>query len=304
MRLNLGVHVSIQGGIHLAPLRAHQLGCESIQIFTKSNLQWRAVPLRAAEVTAFRARCRAWHLYPRVGHTSYLLNLASPDDLLWRRSVDSFVTEVTRAEHLGLDALVTHPGAHLGAGETEGLHRVRAGLREVLERSTDSHIVLCLEITAGAGTTLGGRFEHLSAILQGLEPATRLGVCLDTAHLHAAGYDLRTKSAYRQTLAEFDRVIGLNRLRVLHLNDSQAVLGSHLDRHEHIGHGTLGLQPFKRLLREEHFRTLPKILETPKGRKGRIDWDFINLRLLRQLAGEVKRASTEDQVRNGSTVFF
>jgi deoxyribonuclease-4 len=220
-----------------------------------------------------------------MAHDSYLINLASPEPGLYRRSVEAFVDEMIRAEQLGLAYLVTHPGAHLGDGEPAGLARVAAALDEVHGRCPNCRVKVLLETTAGQGTTLGHRFEHLAAILGQLAEPGRVGVCLDTCHVFAAGYALAPEREYRATLREFDRVIGLKRLRAFHVNDSLKPLGSRVDRHAHIGHGQLGLEPFRLLVNDPRFRNRPMVLETPKESPACDDMDTVNLTVLRGLVG-------------------
>lgn len=261
----IGAHMSIAGGLIRAVERAEISGCETFQIFTKSSNQWRARPLAAVEVDAFRTRLDASGLSPVVAHASYLINVASPDASLRRRSVTALEEELARVETLGLDGLVLHPGAHTTSTEADGLARIAEAVGRALERAS-GRTRLLLEHTAGQGTVLGHRFEHLRRIIDGAGGPPRLGICLDTCHLVAAGYDIISDAGYEQVFNELDAVIGLDRLAVFHLNDSKAPLGSRVDRHEHIGHGRIGREPFGRLLRDDRFRTLPMILETAKCR--------------------------------------
>jgi deoxyribonuclease IV len=279
----LGAHLSIAGGVHKAVLAAEALGADALQVFTKSPNQWNGPPLDPADVAAFRdalARSRVRH---PTAHDSYLINLASPDDGLWRRSIAAFLDEIDRCEQLGLDYLVAHPGAHLGSGEEPGLRRVAAALDEVHTRRPQARVRVLLETTAGQGSTLGHRFEHLAQILERVKAPERLGVCLDTCHVEAAGYALFPESAYRATLEEFDRLIGLDRLRVFHVNDSLKPRGSRVDRHAHIGKGCLGLEPFRLLLNDARFQDRPMILETPKEGADGTEMDPVNLKTLRRL---------------------
>jgi deoxyribonuclease-4 len=254
-----------------------------MQVFTKSNRQWRARDLSDGEVEAFKANLKSTGIGPVVAHDCYLVNLAAPRASLWKKSVSAFREEMDRAERLGIPYLVTHPGSHAGAGEAEGIRRVAEALN-VLHAALPRHggARILLETTAGQGSSLGYRFEQLAAILDQVERADRVGVCLDTCHVFAAGYDIRTTDGYRQTMRELDACLGLHRLQVIHLNDSVQGLGSRVDRHAHIGEGGLGLEPFRRLLNDSVFRGIPMILETPK------DDDFVkadrrNLARLRRL---------------------
>jgi deoxyribonuclease-4 len=250
---------------------------------TKNSNQWNAKDLTDEEVRLFRRTLRQTRLRFPTAHDSYLINLASPDGALYRRSLEAFIVELQRAERLGLRYLVTHPGACLDSGEEAGLARVAGALDEVHRRCPGFRVQVLLETTAGQGTTLGHRFEHLARILHLVEEPDRLGVCLDTCHVFAAGYDLAPEHAYRATLHEFDRLIGLKRLRVFHLNDSLKPHGSRVDRHAHIGRGCLGLEPFRLLVNDRRFRNRPMLLETPKEGPDSEDMDIVNLTTLRSL---------------------
>lgn len=260
----LGAHMSIAGGLPLAIDRAVATGCETIQIFSKSSGQWRARPLSADEVGRFRQRVDDTGIGPNIAHASYLINLASPDPTLWRRSKSALVDELERADALGLSGVVLHPGAYTTSTEAEGLERIAEGIAQVFDEHPPGTALLLLEHTAGQGTVLGHRFEHLRTIIDLLEGSTRLGVCLDTCHLVAAGYDLISDEGYSSVFESFELIVGLDRLRAFHLNDSKHPLGSRRDRHEHIGRGYLGIEPFERLLRDERFADTPMVLETAK----------------------------------------
>ncbi len=280
--VRLGSHMSIAGGLDRAPLRGKQAGCDTIQVFTKSNRQWHAKRLTDREVEAFKANLAATGIGPVVAHDCYLVNLAAPRNAVWQRSVAAFRVELERAERLGIPYLVTHPGSHGGAGEAEGVRRVAEALNVLLAIQPSQRVQILLETTAGQGSSLGYRFEQLAAILAKVERPDRIGICLDTCHVFAAGHDIRSPEGYRRTLEELDACLGLQRLKAVHLNDSKGALGSRLDRHEHIGQGRLGLAPFRRLVNDARLRRVPMILETPK------DGDFItadrrNLARLRRL---------------------
>jgi len=285
MRL-IGAHMSIGGGVHQALLRGKEVGCTTVQIFTKNARSWRAKPLTSKDIEAFQRAQEETGIAPVVAHNTYLINLASPKEDLYSKSIEAMGVELERAEALGLPYLVMHPGAHMGSGEEEGLYRISRAINLLHQRYPDYKVMILLETTAGEQTHLGGRFEHFARIIEMVEEDKRIGVCFDTCHVFAAGYDLASPSGYERTFEEFDRVIGLERLKVIHVNDSKAPLGSHVDRHEHIGKGQLGLEAFGRLLQDERFATLPFILETPKGQtpEGE-DWDLVNIRTLRELAG-------------------
>ena len=278
-----GSHLSIAGGMHNALLEAEKLGFDTVQVFTKNQQQWKCKPLEQAAIDEWSSHCKRLKFKKTVSHDSYLINLASADDALWRKSIDLFIEEVTRCALLGIPYLVTHPGAHLGTGEDAGLMRVAQALDEVHETVGPNHVTTCLEITAGQGSSLGYKLEHLAWIIEHVQQPKRLGVCLDTAHLFAAGYDFRGRK-YTSFRKQVDAIVGLKTVKVLHLNDSKKGLGSRVDRHDHIGKGTIGLDGFRPIVRDEAFADVPKILETPKlkAEDGR-DWDAVNLETLRSL---------------------
>ncbi len=282
----LGAHMSIAGGLDKAIERGESVGSTALQIFTKSANQWRAKPLQDEDIARFKARLAASAIGPDavVVHDSYLINLGTPDDAKWEQSIAAFTEELRRCDLLAIPYLVTHPGAHTGSGEEAGLQRVAAGMVRALD-ATERAMVL-LETTAGQGTYLGGRFEHLAQILE-LTPAryrNRVGICLDTCHVFAAGYDISTPEGYATTFAEFDRLIGRENLKVLHLNDSKKPLGSHADRHEHIGQGCIGETGFRLLMNDPLLQGLPHLLETPKGDD--LAEDRENIAFLRSLVGK------------------
>jgi deoxyribonuclease-4 len=279
--------MSIAGGYYLAVEAAHRIGFDTVQLFTKSNNQWRAKPLTDSDVVAFRQALAETGVRNPVAHNSYLINLASPDDGLWARSIDAMVVELERAESLGIGDVVAHPGAHMGSGESAGLARIAAGIDAVHQRTPGLAARIDLESTAGQGTCLGHRFEHLRAILDRVADPERLGVCLDTCHLFAAGYPMATAEGYDAMIAEIDQNVGLDRVRVWHLNDSLKPCGSRVDRHAGIGRGLMGLDPFRLVLADARFAALPMILETPKGTEGDDDLDALNLRVLKALCAPV-----------------
>jgi deoxyribonuclease IV len=277
-----GAHMSIAGGYHNALLAARDHDCTALQLFTKNANQWAAKPLTGDDVRLFRRTLRQTKVRPTIAHDSYLINLASPKEDLYRKSVEAFVIEMERAEALGLRYLVAHPGSHAGTDEETGLNNIVRALDEVHQRCAGFRVRVLLETTAGQGQSLGHRFEHLARILNAVAEPRRLGVCLDTCHVFAAGYPLAPEADYQETMATFNRVIGLKRLRVFHVNDSKKPLGSRVDRHAHIGRGCLGLEPFRLLVNDPRFRDRPMILETPKEEDGQ-DMDAINLGVLRGL---------------------
>lgn len=283
MSRKFGAHMSIAGGHVKAVDRARMAGCEALQVFTKSNNQWKAKPLADAEIAAFRDALAEAGIADPVAHNSYLINLGSPVDDLWNKSIEAMVVEVERAEALGIVSLVAHPGAHVGSGEEAGLSRIAKGLDEVHRRTQGVAVAIALETTAGQGSCLGHRFDHLGVIFDQVAEPDRLGVCLDTCHLFAAGYSLGTAADYNKMLDDLDRALGIERVRVWHLNDSQKACGSRVDRHAGIGRGRMGLEPFRYVVNDPRFAHVPMILETPKGTEGGEDLDVINLRVLREL---------------------
>lgn len=280
-----GSHLSIAGGMHHAVASAEKLGLDTVQVFTKNQQQWKARPLEDAGVLAWCEACTRVKFKHTVSHDSYLINLASPDPALWRKSIEAFVEEVSRCDALGIPYLVTHPGAHCGSGEDAGLTRVVTAMDEVHARLPTSRTIVCLESTAGQGSTLGHRLEHLAEIRERVREPKRLGVCLDTAHLFAAGYDFRGRK-YAALRKQIERTVGLKTVKVWHLNDSKKDLGSRVDRHEHIGRGTIGIEGFRPIVRDDAWAKTPKILETEKGTSddGR-DWDAVNVEVLKGLMG-------------------
>jgi deoxyribonuclease-4 len=279
--LRLGAHESISGGFCKAFDRAQSVGCDAVQIFVKSNRSWAVRSFSEGEVARFRARAEETGICPVVGHASYLLNLASPDEALWAKSRDMLVVELERCEALGIPYLVLHPGSHVGAGEEVGLARVAQALGEVHAATPGLQTQVLLETTAGQGTSLGARFEQLAWLMEHTPGGQRLGICLDTCHVFAAGYELRTPDGYAATIEALDRTVGLERLAAIHLNDSKGNLGSRRDRHSHIGEGHIGLEGFRRLLNDDRLAGLPGLLETPKGDDLREDRE--NLAVLRSL---------------------
>jgi len=275
----LGAHESVAGGLARAFERARADGCRALQIFTSSSRQWRARALPAPEVAAFRreAGSAGW---PLPAHASYPIKFGAADPALRKRSAQALSAELARAEVLGLDFVVLHPGSHAGATAAEGLARVAAGLSRVLRKSGGARVRLLLELTAGQGSSLGHRFEHLRALCEQTDGGASLGICFDTCHAVAAGYDLAGN--YDGVWREFERVVGLSRLCAFHLNDSKKGLGSRVDRHTHPGAGALGLEVFRRLLRDPRFAKLPAVLETPPLQDGSASYRR-NLERLRAL---------------------
>jgi len=296
----LGAHMSIAGGYYKAVEHAKAAGCDCVQLFTKNNNQWRAKPITDDDVARFRDALKETGVSHPIAHDSYLINLASPDDALWRKSVDAYVDELRRAEQLGLAYVVMHPGAHTTSSEAEGLERVVAAFDEVDLATKGLAVVTLVEITAGQGSSLGWRFEHLAAILGGVRRPERLGVCFDTCHVFAAGYPLSPRRDYLRTMGELDRLVGLERVRAFHLNDSKGKLGCRVDRHQHIGRGQIGLEAFSLLLNDRRFRDRPMYLETNKEQEHGVEMDVVNLATLRGLIQKPARKKSAGGKRPAS----
>jgi deoxyribonuclease-4 len=282
-KILLGAHMSIGGGAHRAIERSCSIDCTAMQIFVKNNMQWFARPLDRAEIKAFVKHAQRCQIEAAFAHANYLINLAATNPQFHANSLRALAEELIRADQLELPFLVLHPGAHLGAGEEAGLDKIVASIDAVhacLPKKTKARIAL--ETAAGQGSCLGDRFEQIAHIIKNVREPERLCVCLDTAHVFAAGYDLSTEASTRKMFAEFDRVIGLEHLAALHLNDSKTERGSRVDRHEHIGKGKIGLPAFRAIMRDRRFRKIPKVLETPKGKELREDVE--NMKTLRDLA--------------------
>ena len=282
-KILLGAHMSIGGGVHMAIQRACSVGCTTMQIFVKNNMQWLARPLTRREIGAFLNHSQRHELLSIFAHANYLINLAATNPQFHANSLRSLSEELIRADQLKLPFLVLHPGAHLGAGEEAGLEKIIESIDHVFSRIPKIKTRIALETTAGQGSCLGSKFEHLAYIISRLREPERLCVCLDTAHIFAAGYDIGSESAVRKTFREFDRVIWRDRLVAIHVNDSKSTRGSRVDRHEHIGRGKIGLEAFRIIMRDHRFRKIPKVLETPKGKDLREDVE--NLKTLRGLIG-------------------
>jgi deoxyribonuclease-4 len=285
----LGAHMSISGGLYRALLNGREVGCHAIQIFTRNRNTWKSKKLSTEEIDLFHKACKETSIPVVAVHSSYLINLASTRSRVFEKSVHALLQELERVERLKIPYLVMHPGAHVGGGEKKGLEQIAGALNGVLERMGHCRVKILLETTAGQGTSLGYRLEHLAEILEMCKSQDRLGICLDTCHVFAAGYDFRTEKAYKQFLKEFDRILGLARLGLIHVNDSKNGLGSRVDRHEHIGTGAIGLKAFSYFLNDPKLAHLPFLIETPKGKnKDGLDWDRVNLKILRRL---IKKAN-------------
>jgi len=296
--MRLGAHESVAGGSWNAVARGQADGCEALQIFARPSAQWRTRPFAPDEVSMFRSELAAVG-WPTMSHGSYLINPCAADATVLSRSRDALTEELLRAEELGLDHVVIHPGAHVGCGEAGGVQAVAATLSEVHRRVPGLRVRLLLELTAGQGSCLGCRFEQLAAILDRTRGAERIGVCFDTCHAHAAGYDLLTDEGYARTFEAFERRLGLSALRAFHLNDSKTPAGSRVDRHQEIGDGFMGLLPFWRLVNDPRFAEVPAILETPSGPDGKTSFAR-NLVRLRALVGAARPAEAPPVQTRGS----
>ena len=281
MSLEFGSHVSASGGVDLAIPRAAALNMTACQIFTKNANQWNAKPLDPAVIERFKANWAETGLTQVVAHDSYLINIASPDEALWARSKTALTLELERCDLLDVPYLVSHPGAHVGTGIEAGIERVAKAINEIHRETPDGRAIVLIETTAGQGTTLGRTFEEIGAIIERLDDKDRIGVCIDTCHVFAAGYDIRDADSYAATMSAFDANVGFHFLKCVHLNDSQKGLGSHVDRHAHIGQGEIGTAGFGFVVNDERLAGLPGILETPKDAAG--EEDAMNLATLRGL---------------------
>lgn len=277
-KILLGAHMSISGGAHTAIERARSINCTAMQIFVKNNMQWFARPLTKEEILAFLNQAQCGELLSIFAHANYLINLAATNPQFHANSLRALSDELIRADQLELPFLVLHPGAHIGAGEEAGLDKIAKSINRVLAKKPRVKTKIALETTAGQGSCLGHKFEHIAFIIDNVREPERLCVCLDTAHVFAAGYDIGDENAVRKTFREFDRVVGLDRLAAIHVNDSKTARGSRVDRHEHIGKGQIGLDAFRYIMRSPHFRKIPKVLETPKGKD--LAEDVVNMKIL------------------------
>lgn len=278
----LGAHMSIAGGISTSINRGLSIGCTAIQIFTGNNNRWNSPPIRSEDLMEFNNKRKLLKII--FAHNKYLINLASSDPVISRKSLNSMLDELSRAEQLELPFLVIHPGSHLGNGEKTGLKRIARHINLLLNETKSYKIRILLENTAGQGTNLGYLFEHLAEILNHIKYPDRMGICFDTCHAFTAGYDLRTPSSYMKSFDLFDTILGISNIYAFHLNDSKYGLGSKKDRHEHIGQGYLGLEAFRLLLNDERFTHVPMVLETPKGKE--TEYDKKNLKILKSLIGK------------------
>lgn len=279
--LLLGAHMSIAGGVHTAVDRATSIGCTALQVFTKNNNQWSGKPFTKTDIEQYKQKIAAAGISSVVSHDSYLINLCATNPDILKKSRTAFIDELERCEQLGIPLLNFHPGSHLGAGDDEGIKRICESLNIAHTQTKGYTVKSVLETTAGQGTNVGYTFEHLRAIIDGVENPERMAVCIDTCHIFAAGYDISTEKGYEETFKLFDEIIGLDRLVAFHVNDSKKGLGSRVDRHEHIGKGAIGLTGFRLLMNDERFIHIPKILETPKSED--LHEDVENMRVLKNL---------------------
>ncbi len=279
-RLLLGAHMSISGGLDQAIIQADQIGCTTVQFFSKSNRQWYAKPLTNTDITQFKKAVASSSIQATIIHASYLINIGSPDGQISKRATAALQDELMRAEQLAVDYLVFHPGSHKQEGEAACLNRIAHNINLILSQVEADTTKLLLETMAGQGSSVGHTFEQLAFIFQAIEQKDRVGICLDTCHIFAAGYNISSRSGYERVLKSFDAIIGLDKLYTLHINDSKKAFGSRVDRHEHIGKGTLGSEPFRYIFNDKRLAHIPKILETPKDS---IKDDVQNLRRIKRL---------------------
>lgn len=278
----LGSHMSTSGGLHLAFDRISQVKGQALQIFTQNQRQWAASVVTDEEAASFKQAWREWGDFPVASHDSYLINLANPKKEMAQKSIKAFSEELMRSEKLSIPYVIMHPGSHVGEGVEAGLKQFVHNLDLAFERAPEAkNVMVLIETTAGQGTNLGSTFEEIAFILENSKYFERLGVCLDTCHIFAAGYDFRTSETYKKTFAEFDQRIGLERLKFFHLNDAKKEMGDKVDRHEHIGQGKIGLEGFRSLLNDPRFAHHPMTLETPKGKE--LLEDIENLSVLKNL---------------------
>ncbi len=276
----LGAHMSIAGGVDKAIERGASIDCDAIQIFVKNNNQWFAKEQTKEEIERFKKLQKETNIFV-FAHTGYLINLASPKEDVYEKSMESMLGEIIRCQKLDIPYLVLHPGSHLGTGEETGIKKIIKSLNKLFKETKKSTVKVLLETTSGQGTNLGYKFEHISEIIAGISEKTRTGVCFDTCHSFSAGYDIKSKDGYKKTMEEFDKIIGIKNLLAFHINDSKFPMGQKKDRHEHIGQGFLGLEAFENILNDKRFKNIPMVLETPKDED--LKEDVENLKTLRSL---------------------
>jgi len=279
----IGAHMSIAGGYFKAVDAAAELGMNCVQLFCKNNNQWRAKEIADKDVEKFQTAIAEHQVQATLCHASYLINLASPKDDLWERSIEGLAVEMQRCEMLGIPQLVFHPGAHVDSTLEEGIARIVTAIDRLHQKQADCPTMLLLETTAGQGSSIGHKFEHLQSILQQVKDPDRLGVCVDTCHIFAAGYPISEVADFKETFKQFNKLVGIDKLKAFHLNDSKKKLGSRVDRHEHIGEGEIGAEAFRYLLNDRRFKKIPMYLETPKGEEDGVANDQRNLDKLKSL---------------------
>ncbi len=278
----IGAHLSIAKGLHNALYEAETYGCTALQIFTKNSSTWKEKVLLPEEIIAFERAREQTGIHAIASHTSYLINLASIEKEKHRLSCDALKNELVRSSKLNIPYVILHPGAHMGAGEKNGIRQIAESINRIFQQTSKIKTKLLLETPAGQGTSVGHTFEQLASILKSIKNKKRIGICLDTSHIFVAGYDIRTDRSYGKTIKAFDSIVGLRHLDLMHLNDSKKRFGTKVDRHEHIGKGYIGLKAFELIMTDKKLRSIPKIIETPKG-KMEEDMDRKNLELLNNL---------------------
>ena len=285
----MGAHVSIAGGFEKAIERALRVGCDTAQIFSKSNNQWAAPEIKPEDAKRFREAAKQSGIGPLFSHTAYLINVGSPEKEAWEKSQDALKVEVERATVLGLAFIVLHPGSHKETNEADCLKRIGDAVAWVVDKTAGSTVKVLYEIAAGQGSAVGYSFEHLRDLLKLTDCPSRTGICIDTCHMFAAGYDIRTEAAYEKTFQDFDQIVGIRNVKAVHLNDSKKEIGCRVDRHEHIGKGCIGIEAFRCLMNDGRLREVPMVLETPKDEETLAE-DVENLKVLRSLIGKNGRS--------------
>ena len=289
----LGAHMSIAGGVHTAVERGNRIGCTAMQMFVKNNNQWHGKPLTESDISTYKELLSKSSIGPVVVHDTYLINLCATDRAILRKSRAALKDELDRCEMLGVPYLNFHPGAHMGRGEEDGIKLIAESLNVIHDETKQYKVKSVVETTAGQGTAIGYTFDHIRRIIDAVDEKNRMAVCVDTCHVFAAGYDISTEEGYERTFKEFDDIIGLDRLVAFHVNDSKRELNSHVDRHEHIGKGRIGLKGFRLLMNDDRFSAIPKILETDKGPE--MLEDIENMKVLRSLIKGKRRTASKSQ---------
>ncbi|MBD3382147.1 MAG: deoxyribonuclease IV [candidate division Zixibacteria bacterium] len=277
----IGAHMSIAGGVSNAFDHGEKVDCAALQIFTKSSNQWKSKPLTDDEIERFHRRQKETGIYPVIAHTAYLINIASPKEAIYKKSITALIDEIERCHLLGIDDLVLHPGSYLDTTEEEGIRKIIETLNQINDSTHATGVRISLETTAGQGTNLGYKFEQIAEMIEGVENKERVSVCIDTCHIFAAGYDIRDRESYQKTMQEFDATIGLKYLKAIHMNDSKMEFAKKRDRHAHLGQGNIGADAFRFIMQDDRLKDVPKLLETPKEEDGK-SMDEVNLNLLRK----------------------